>query len=442
VPDAIAEAKTPLDLPALATVVGRAHARPAVSENSIDSVAPGCVVQPDSADQVAAVVRLCAERKWAVCPRGGGTKLDLGNTPARVDVVLSTARLKAVRWYTPRDMTISVEAGMQLADLQTQLGKEGQRLPVNPPHVDECTVGGVIAADSSGFLRFSCGTVRDSMIGIEFVTPEGVIAKAGSKVVKNVAGYDLMKLHTGAFGRLGVITAVNFKLRPTPPARGLLVAPTAGKTEAVVAGLLTGETRPAFVEYLATAGEGRRDLFVGYEHESESAIAWQIEKAVSYVKSAAGVEAAIKTAGDYDAAFAELTEDVRGRAVFKAVCPSARAVEMIEFALSRLPGSGPFSWTVQGSVANGVFYGAPVRGIAEELPHWSEAIGVEPLAAALAEVRARCVELGGGVVLQHAPVALKRAVGVWGPRRGDWGMMEKIAAAFDPAGIMNPGRMV
>jgi glycolate oxidase FAD binding subunit len=440
-PAAPAGPPSPVDPAALAEIVGKAGVRTDPgADSTVDGVAPACLVEPNSAEQVAAVVRLCAQRRWVVCPRGGGTKLDWGSPPARVDVLLSTAGLNRVREYAPRDMTVQVEAGLRLADLQSLLAKEGQRLPVNPPRAGECTVGGVTAADASGSLRFSCGTVCDHIIGIEFVTPEGVIAKAGSKVVKNVAGYDLMKLHTGALGRLGVITALNFKLRPVPPAVGLVRSRTGERTEDAVAALLVGPTRPAFLEYVvAAAGEPAGELLVGYEHESAAAVAWQLEQTAALLRPLSVGEPAVIAGGDeFERVAADLRECRRRGAVFKAVCPSGRTAELVGSAAARL-GAG---WTIQASIGDGVWYGSAGEGGAGDAEA-ARAVGAPDGAArALEELRARCVELGGSLVLHHAPAALKKAIGVWGPRRGDWAMTEKIAAAFDPAGIMNPGRMI
>jgi glycolate oxidase FAD binding subunit len=151
-----------------------------------------------------------------VIPTGGGTKLDWGNPPRKADVLLSLRRQNRVIEHAWADLTVTVEAGCTIAELQRTLAEHGQRLAIDPLWPERATVGGVLSTNDSGALRLGYGSLRDLIIGITLVLADGTIAKSGGKVVKNVAGYDLPKLATGGLGTLGVITRAVFRLHPLP----------------------------------------------------------------------------------------------------------------------------------------------------------------------------------------------------------------------------------
>ena len=175
------------------------------------------IVEPQSGEEAAEILRCANEDGAAVIPRGGGTKSDWGNPPARTDVMLSTARLNRVVEHAWADLTVTVEAGCTITELQRTLAQHGQRLAVDPLWPEKATVGGVLSANDSGVLRFRYGGLRDLVIGVTLALADGTLAQSGGKVVKNVAGYDLGKLFCGSFGTLGVITEVNFRLHAIAP---------------------------------------------------------------------------------------------------------------------------------------------------------------------------------------------------------------------------------
>ena len=162
--------------------------------------------------------------KLSVIPCGGRTKLGIGSPPARYDIALDLSRMNRVLAYDPRDLTLGVEPGVRIEDLLQVLGEQNQFLPLAVPFADRATIGGIVATNSSSPLRHSYGAVRDFCLGMEFVTGEGVLAKSGGRVVKNVTGYDLHKLLIGSLGTLAVITRVNFRTFPLPQAQGTFVA--------------------------------------------------------------------------------------------------------------------------------------------------------------------------------------------------------------------------
>src|SRR5216683_4624112 len=197
-------------------LLGPEHVRPASPADAVSGVRPKLVVDPGTEKELAEVLRLSNEAGLAVIPRGGGTKLGWGNPPARADVILSTARLSAIIEHAWADLTVSVQAGCTIQRLQETLAQHGQRLALDPLWPEKTTVGGVLSTNDSGGLRLRFGALRDLIIGITIALPDGTLASSGGKVVKNVAGYDLPKLVTGALGTLGVITRAVFRLHPLP----------------------------------------------------------------------------------------------------------------------------------------------------------------------------------------------------------------------------------
>jgi glycolate oxidase FAD binding subunit len=197
-------------------VVGNEHVRTATAADAVAGAQPKLVIEPGTESELAEVLRLSNEAGLAVIPRGGGTKLGWGNPPARANLILSTARLTEIIEHAWADLTVTVEAGCTIQRLQETLAQHGQRLALDPLWPDKATVGGVLSTNDSGALRLRFGALRDLIIGATIALPDGTLASSGGKVVKNVAGYDLPKLVTGALGTLGVITRAVFRLHPLP----------------------------------------------------------------------------------------------------------------------------------------------------------------------------------------------------------------------------------
>jgi glycolate oxidase FAD binding subunit len=190
---------------------------------AVQGIVPGCVVAPGSLEELAEVMRVAHERRTAVVPWGGGTQQNIGNPPERVDLVVRTERLNRVLIHEPDDLTISVEAGMTMGALHEHLARHGQMLPVDPPLPSYATIGGLIATATDGPRRLAYGTLRDLLIGIAVVEASGRISRGGGMVVKNVSGFDMMKLYLGSFGTLAMIASANFKLQPIPRAAASLL---------------------------------------------------------------------------------------------------------------------------------------------------------------------------------------------------------------------------
>jgi glycolate oxidase FAD binding subunit len=200
----------------LASIVGSGNLRDANSDDSVCGILPKFVVQPGDEKRLAAALAFANQSGLTVIPRGGGTKLDWGNPPKSADIILSTARLDRIIEHAWADLTVTVEAGCTLQTLQQTLAQHGQRLAFDGLWPARATIGGALSTNDSGSLRLRFGPLRDLIIGVTLALPDGTLASSGGKVVKNVAGYDLPKLATGALGTLGIITRAVFRLHPLP----------------------------------------------------------------------------------------------------------------------------------------------------------------------------------------------------------------------------------
>jgi glycolate oxidase FAD binding subunit len=202
-----------------------------VSSLTPDSLSPVCVLYPQTIAKLSAAIAIAYEHRLRVLTCGNATKLDWGGLVSRADVVISTSKLNRVIEHCVGDLTVTVEAGVRYQDLQTVLAKEGQLLAIDPPYSANATIGGILATGSAGSLRHRYNSVRDMCLGIEFVRADGELVKAGGRVVKNVAGYDLMKLLTGSYGTLGIASRITFRLYPLPEYTQIVVV--TGPAEAI-----------------------------------------------------------------------------------------------------------------------------------------------------------------------------------------------------------------
>ncbi len=247
---------------------------------------PVFVVQPGSAAEVAAVVRAAEEFGSAVVPCGSGSRLFTGYPPAedKPYIVVQTARMRRVIDYQPDDLTVTCDSGVTLEALQETLAAKQQFLPLDCPVPERTTLGGLVSTNSTGFSRPAYGTPRDLLIGLKAVMTSGVEIKGGGKVVKNVAGYDVCKLFTGAWGTLGILTELTFKVRPMNEAERTVAwdAPSVSMAAEIGLQLFHSKIRPAYV--LATnEPEGRPALVTGL-HGIAIRVLWQQEQLERLVK--------------------------------------------------------------------------------------------------------------------------------------------------------------
>jgi glycolate oxidase FAD binding subunit len=407
---------------------------------AIDGLGPLPVFQPASVTELQNLVRQAGGDGHAVYPIGGQTRLAFGLPPLKKGFAVDLRRQNQVLDYPARDMTITVQAGVSVARLAEILASEGQRLPIDVPHAEQATLGGTLATNTSGPRRYGFGTLRDYVIGISVVNDLGEEVKAGGRVVKNVAGYDLCKLHVGALGTLGVISQVTLKLRPLPEENALILLSCPGNALESVLGLLhESRTRPVCLDLLnPTAAQlvNRQDsaelpirdwvVIAGYEGSRE-AVAWQVQQLVKEVKTAYPLDARVGEAAlPLWHALAQLPGRPPGALTFKAnLLPSACAAFC-----RRADGRGD-GLALQAHAGSGIVVGHAPDGLTAE--HAAGVIqGARELAAAGR----------GHVVLTHCPTEWKRTLSVWGPPPADAWLMRAVKEQLDPRRLFNPGRFV
>jgi glycolate oxidase FAD binding subunit len=356
-------------------------------------VTASTVESPSSAEELARRLHEAAEEKLVVVPVGGGRARGMGGVLERCDLELHTTRLDRVIEHTQADMVVSVEAGITLEALQAELSKAGQFLPLDPFNSPGHTIGGLLATGWTGPLRLRYGSARDFLIGIRVALPDGTLASGGGRVVKNVSGYDMMKLHHGALGSLGVIVAASFKVFPRPM-HDVTVTSDSGWGAADRA--LTMPVTPSALEIFS---DGR--------------------VLARYTGSPDAVGRVIRDLG-WTVEDQSIWERHSGRA------PARWA--RIAAPRSALRG------LVEGLPRGAGWWASPGIGIA----HW--AIASDP--ASVRDVRARTESAGGTLVMLAAPDDFMREVGAWGQPPSTIGIMRSLRQAFDPAQTLNPGRFV
>ena len=407
----------------------------------VDGFMPKAVALPESVEQIQKLLAFAADRGLSVIPAGSGTKLGIGNLPQKVDLVLSTRRLNSMIEYEPADLTVTVQAGMRLANLQVQLSENGQFLPLDPAYASLATVGGIAATNASGPLRLRHGTPRNQVLGMRVVQSGGAVVKSGGKVVKNVSGYDLNKLYIGSFGTLGINTELTFKLSPLAE-NGITMLLRFKRFEdatKTASDITSSQLLPSYLNLFINGVPDTRvlepSLVVGLDAHPK-AIAWQRNQ-VQWIAKQSGV-IGVEIIQERQAA--KLAEAMR---TFTQTNPSQQIIvckvnlrmsdieEYIGVALE-IASALACSVRVMGLMGTGQVYFV-----------FSEFAGmVEPtmIASTLAELRKHACSVGGNLILETAPVEVKRDIDVWGTVGSGSEIMKKIKAQFDPSKLLNPGR--
>ena len=393
----------------------------------IDGIRPRWVVEPETPEEMAAVLAWASIHGQPVVVRGGGTHLDWGRRPADLGLIVSTKRLNRITRYEPGDLTVSVEAGISIADLNRELARHGQWLPLDAAS-ESATIGGAIATNDSGPLRHRYGTPRDQIIGVRLATADGRLAVAGGQVVKNVAGYDLAKLVAGSFGSLAGIVSATFKLAPMPAASTTVVMSfeTGAAVAAAAAALSASQLDPMSLEIEARAGHQASHRILARFGGTPTSNA---EQAASAVQLAAPSNPAPSEILDGDRE-AELWRD-RAKKGGRDSGTDVRA--------SWLPASLPAVLALHARIAGeaSVEIDLSARaGVGAGTFH------IEGDAAARASVVARLRERPetiGHVVVTHGR-DLKDRADVWGEAVPTAVIAGALKRALDPSGILNAGR--
>ena len=382
------------------------------------------VVAPVSTDEVAEVLRVAGHHDLAVIPRGSGSKLDWGTAPERADVLLDTTGISGVIEHAAGDLVVVVRAGTPVRELQEVVGAAGQQLALDSPLAD-ATVGGTLAAATSGPRRLLYGTPRDLLIGVTFVRGDGVVAKAGGKVVKNVAGYDFGKLLTGSWGTLGVITEAVFRLHPIPAARRVVTAtfPDAGAAGRAVLAVVGSQVVPTAVELDQPAGNaGGRTVTVAALVEG---VAASVDARAAAVLPLLGADASItETLPDW---FGTLPFDA-GDTGLK-VTAALTGVGPVMSAARHLADEAGVPVTMRGSAAGALH---------ARLPADADPAAV---AAVVDGLRTAAARHDGNVTVLTAPPDVRSVVDMWGPVPG-LELMRRLKDEMDPDHRLSPGRFV
>jgi glycolate oxidase FAD binding subunit len=366
-------------------------------------------VAPGSTEEIATVLRLAQENHLAVVECGGGTKQGWGY-PVASALVLEMHRLNTLREHTWQDMTCTVEAGCTWTALQSGLAQHGQFVAVDPLWPDKATVGGIVATNDSGALRQQYGGLRDLIIGMTIVLADGTIARTGGKVVKNVAGYDLHKLMIGAFGTLGVITSVNFRLHSIP--RSMQSFTMSAKSVEPVGRMMLAMLHAQ----LSTVAIQLRGGVDGFDLDIQLASLPEVLET-----QAGALEVLAQGGGLRLRATADDVWNARQRQfIGDVVCKGTMLPSEIARFAARVRGLGGESVTQAGGIMIASF----------------------PAAAAgqLVDLRRELEEANGSLMVLKQPAETK--LDCWGTLPDSLPLMREIKRRFDPERILNPGRFL
>ncbi|MCS7224729.1 MAG: FAD-binding oxidoreductase [Armatimonadetes bacterium] len=408
-------------------------------EWEIDGVIPSQVVAPKSITQLSEWITHFFDRDLTVVPLGGGTKRHIGAPLLKYDCALLTHHLTGLTEYVPEDLTVTVQAGTILNDLQAALSKEHQWLPIDPPHPDRATVGGLLATGFCGPSSCLYGPIRDYVLGITVVQPTGAVTSFGGRVVKNVAGYDVTRLYIGSFGTLGVIAEATFKVLPVPEHRaGVLVSTDSlASLESLLDALVRGPISPAICQVFNRPAAERSPLctelldssgtyavglaFDGFEEE----VRWSTEQLQKMAKDA-GVNYLVfvptERHQEYRRHIASLHDPARP-VVVKIVVPSSEVTLLLDW-LTKTIGSDAF-------IVSSALEGIIRIGLSDD----------ERFLTLLPTIREEAMRRGGFVIAERLPITWKKVFDVWGHSGRAWQLMKELKGALDPKNLFAPGRM-
>ncbi len=405
-------------------------------------------MRPETAEDVAAALHEADGAGRAVVPWGAGTKQGFGNAPRAYDLALDLTGLDDILEYEPADLVVTAQAGVPLAALQERLGQAGQFLALDPPYAGRATLGGTLATNTSGPSRLLYGTARDLVLGMKVATPVGDLVKSGGKVVKNVVGYDLNKMHIGGLGTLGVMVEVTLKVHPLPRAEATVRATFESLAPAhAAAGLIFRSVLyPRAVELVRRAGSrdrrgndglaGRWEVLV-WAAGSPATVERQVRDAMAWCREGGAVE----------------TGRLDGPAhqeIWQGVCDFGRALpeDAALLKLTTLPTQvaalvQAVEQTMGEAEGDGALGAAPAPDV---LAHAGAGVVYATVPQASAPLLHRLMQVagehGGTAVVEEAPPDVKLELDVWGPVRDDFPLMQALKAQFDPRGTLNPGRFL
>ena len=412
------------------------------SQFVVDGITPSRVEIPASLGELSGMVAGAHEASEAIIASGGRTAMGLGNVPARYDVAIDISNLNTIVEFEPADLTVVVRAGVTIQALQDQLAEHGQWLPYDPAFGDRATIGGALATNAVGTIRGSVGGVRDLTLGLKVVEADGSITKSGGRVVKNVQGFDLVRLHTGALGTLGIIAEAAFKIALLPTAHSAVLAwvDSIDTARSVGMNLFNGSFMPMKLTiHAGTTAQAAVESLSGQSLDADEAFLVEVHLAggnrtvrrqVDEVTSLLGSEMVdgYEVVDNLDDLHPQLALDaldssgtVATRGTFKPVA----AFDFTEKAAARSA-----SIATQLHVATGTVLSA-----------WdvSDAESFDQLAG---ELRANARRGGARLVIERCPYEFKNGIDVWDGAGQELEISRRMKEQFDSAGTLNPGRFV
>jgi glycolate oxidase FAD binding subunit len=403
-------------------ILAGAMARSGKTADIVDGVKPSLVVEPGTAEELAALLAWASRERLSVVFRGGGTRLAWGRPPLPIDLIISTRALNRVLTHADADLTATVEAGATLDEVNAALLRCRQWLPIDGP--DGATVGGAIATNDTGPLRHRYGTPRDLMIGVQLALADGRLIKAGGNVVKNVAGYDLGKLVSGSFGSLAAIVTATFKLLPMPVAFNTLIATfrTSEAAARAAAALHDSQLEPIAAEIHAV-------------HSGHDAPPYRLLVRFAGTRTATAAQAAqARTLIGTGELLDGESESAAWRRYVGRADGSADTIVRINWLPAMLPQVltlveelGRANRTVE--LIGRAAVGAGLLRVEGDIE--SQAATVEQL---------RQSNVFAHATVRDAPLAVKQQVDTWGPLGAAGILSSRVKRTLDPAGILNAGR--
>jgi glycolate oxidase FAD binding subunit len=384
---------------------------------------PSCIIYPHTTEQLAQAIAQAHHNNWRVLTCGNCSKISWGGLASCVDVIISTERINKLIEHAVGDLTVTLEAGMKFSRLQAILAEHRQFLALDPTAPESATIGGIIATADTNSLRQRYGGVRDQLLGITFVRADGQIAKAGGRVVKNVAGYDLMKLFTGSYSTLGIISQATFRVYPLPEISGTVVL--TGTSEAIfqAAETLRGSAlTPTQADLLSSKlvsnlGLGKGLGLISRFQSIVESVKEQSNRLLS-VGEKLGLQGTIYSAADEADLWQKLEEQIH----------SDVTESEITCKIGVLPTAGVEVLT---SVEMGLIHIASGLGVLR-LEGEGEVV----------KMRSLCESNSGFLTILSAPIAVKQKVDVWGYPGNALQIMRGIKEQFDGKNILSPGRFV
>lgn len=397
---------------------------------------PIATIEPESVAQLSSVVARCQADRLAIMPVGSGSKLSWG-APVKTDlplVLISMARLNQLVDHAAGDLTVTAQAGMKFADLQAMVQRSGQFCAIDPSYDDRATIGGVVATGDSGALRHRYNSVRDMVLGIEFVRSDGSLVKAGGRVVKNVAGYDLMKLLTGSYGTLGLLTQVTLRLYPNQESsQTLFLSGDSDKLQTAIQSILNSGLTPTALDLISAGtiealnlGSGSNlGLLIQIQGLTES-VQEQCDRVIELGKTLQ-LSPSIQT-DDRDLWRQLGIQMTQGLGQDAGLCKLAvRSTETVAM-LTKIQDYFP------GTIARFHVHGG-LGQLRFNLDHSSDWVTV------LKQVRSDCENKGGFLTLLNASSEIKQSIEPWGFRGNGGIWMRSIRQQFDSSNLLSPGRM-